>query len=87
MIRLDNQPQMFSVFNFALISACFCRKFVKILPKIRFFCRAQPKPQLPAPAGLSRIILTVANPASHPEKYNFQVRAMLGSSLAMWELL
>ena len=40
-----------------------------------------------APAGLSSIIITVGHPASHPEKYNFQSRAMLGSSLARWEYI
>ena len=40
-----------------------------------------------APAGLSSIIITVGHPANHPEKYNFQARAMLGKSLASWELL
>ena len=40
-----------------------------------------------APSGLSSIILTVGHPANHPEKYNFQARAMLGSSLANWELV
>ena len=47
--------------------------------------------QAQAPAGLNSIIITVGqpsgHPANHPEKYNFQARAMLGKSLASWELL
>ena len=50
---------------------------IKLLPR---------SAQAQAPAGLSSIIITVvhpaSSPASHPEKYNFQARAMLGSSLA-----
>ena len=45
--------------------------------------------QVQAPAGLSSIILTEGHlpSAGHPDKYNFQANAMLGSSLARCELL
>ena len=43
--------------------------------------------QAQAPDWLSSIIIAEGNPTGHPEKYNFQARAILGSSLASWELL
>ena len=39
--------------------------FIKI-EHFEQFCQAQPKPQLPAPAGLSSIILTVGYPSIQP---------------------
>ena len=53
-----------------------CQNPLKLLPS---------SAQAQAPAGLSSIIITVGHLAfGHPEKYDFQARAMLGSSLAKW---
>ena len=72
----------------------FCVLLVVFLLKVVFnfvvffiFKLLPSSAQAKAPAGLSRIIITVGHPVNHPEKYNFQARAILGSSLASWELL